>query len=60
MGPYPPPAKNPSSSAAEKSKQAADVFASLLKEGGHSVERTDKMDEVRYQKVRRPDMNSVK
>lgn len=51
MGAYPPPAKNQSSSAAEKSKHAAQVFADLLKEGGHSVETTDKMDEVRYQKV---------
>jgi hypothetical protein len=51
LGAYPPPAQNPSASAAEKGRKAAITFAKLLEEGGHSVEVTERMDAVRYQKV---------
>jgi hypothetical protein len=51
LGAYPPPAQNPSASAAEKGRKAAITFAKLLEEGGHSVEVTERMDAVRYQKA---------
>jgi hypothetical protein len=51
LGAYPTPAKNPSPSSVEKGRTAAKLFAQLLEEGGHSVEVTERMDAVRYQKV---------
>jgi hypothetical protein len=51
LGAYPPPAQNPSVTAAEKGRKAANTFAKLLEEGGHTVEVTERMDAVRYQKV---------
>jgi len=51
VGAYPPPAQNPSASAADKGRKAASTFAKLLEDGGHAVEITERMDAVRYQKV---------
>jgi hypothetical protein len=51
LGAYPPPAQNASPTAAEKGRKAAITFAKLLEEGGHSVEVTERMDAVRYQKA---------